>query len=32
VYAGHRAGKVRTVPGCRAVWVLVVLCVCGQSQ
>ncbi len=32
VYAGHRAGKVRTVPGCRAIWVSAVSCVCGQSR
>ena len=31
VYVGHRAEKVRTVPGCGAVRVSAVSCVCGQS-
>ena len=32
VYAGHRAGKVRTVPGCRAVWVSAVSCVWDRVE
>ena len=32
VYVGHRAEEVRTVPGCGAVRVSAVSCVCGQSR